>query len=71
MSGKKAVSRHGQKYERGVVNCPKCLKPIYVYKSKAVADEFSAQCKSCGSRSVFSKMSLKNESLPERRKKPR
>ena len=70
MSGTKADTR-GQKYERGVVNCPKCSKPIYVYKSKAVADEFSAQCKSCGTRSVFSKVSLKIELLPERRKKPR
>jgi DNA-directed RNA polymerase subunit RPC12/RpoP len=58
-------------YERGVVACAKCAAPIYVYKLKALPDEFSVRCPRCGDRGLYAKGALRFESLPERRRKPR
>jgi DNA-directed RNA polymerase subunit RPC12/RpoP len=58
-------------YERGVLACAKCAAPIYVYKLKALPDEFSVRCARCGERGIFAKRALTIESLRERRKKPR
>lgn len=58
-------------YERGVVACTKCAAPIYVYKIKSLAEEFSVRCPRCGARGIYNKRALGVESLRERRKKPR
>jgi len=58
-------------YERGVISCAKCAAPIYVYKLKSLAEEFSVRCPHCDARGIYSKRALGVESLRERRKKPR
>jgi DNA-directed RNA polymerase subunit RPC12/RpoP len=58
-------------YERGVVACAKCAEPIYVYKLKSLAEEFSVRCPHCGARGIYNKRALGIESVRERRKKPR
>jgi DNA-directed RNA polymerase subunit RPC12/RpoP len=58
-------------YPRGVVYCRKCGAPIYVYKLRAIRDEFAVRCTRCGERGVYLKRELLIEELPERRKKPR
>jgi len=58
-------------YERGMVACEKCAAPIYVYKLKALPDEFSVRCSRCGDRGIYAKRTIAIETLPERRKKPR
>ena len=58
-------------YERGAVACAKCAAPIYVYKLKSLAEEFSVHCPHCGARGIYNKHALGVESLRERRKKPR
>ncbi|HZP77232.1 MAG TPA: hypothetical protein VFB45_13900 [Pseudolabrys sp.] len=69
-----AYRPHMQKratWQRGAVICARCAAPVYVTKLQAVADEFSAQCKSCGHRGLYDKRAMNIEQLPERRKKPR
>jgi hypothetical protein len=58
-------------YERGVLVCRKCAAPIYVYKVKGLAEEFSLHCAKCGDRGLYSNRAVTVETLPERRKKPR
>jgi transcription elongation factor Elf1 len=58
-------------YQRAMVACRKCGTPIYVYKVKALADEFSVHCSRCGDRGIYFKRAITIEELPERRKKPR
>jgi len=58
-------------YERGVVACAKCAAPIYVYKLKALPDEFSVRCTRCGDRGIYAKHAISFEIMPERRRKPR
>ncbi len=58
-------------YERGVLACAKCAAPIYVYKLKALPDEFSVRCTRCGERGIYAKRALQIESVHERRRKPR
>ncbi len=58
-------------YDRGVVACAKCAAPIYVYKLKALPDEFSVRCTRCGDRSIYAKRAVSFETMPERRRKSR
>jgi len=58
-------------YERGVIACAKCAAPIYVYRLKSLAEEFSVRCPHCGARAIYDKRALGVESVRERRKKPR
>jgi predicted Zn finger-like uncharacterized protein len=58
-------------YQRGAVTCQKCAAPIYVYKIKALPDEFSVRCSKCGARGFYSGRAVIVEDMPERRKKPR
>ena len=58
-------------YERGMIACAKCAAPIYVYKLKALPEEFSVRCARCGERGIYARRALEIESLHERRRKPR
>lgn len=58
-------------FQRGVVVCVKCSRPIAVNKHSAVADEFTLSCNKCHHRGFYSKRAIEIEALPERRKKPR
>jgi predicted Zn finger-like uncharacterized protein len=58
-------------YQRGTVVCQKCAAPIYVYKLKALPDEFSVRCSKCGTRGFYPARAIVVEDVPERRKKPR
>lgn len=65
-------SHHQQAvFQRGVVACAKCSRPIAVNKLNAVADEFTVHCHKCHHRGFYSKRAIEIEALPERRKKPR
>jgi DNA-directed RNA polymerase subunit RPC12/RpoP len=66
-----ASSRQKKFYQRGTVHCAKCAAPIYVYKLKALPEEFSVRCAQCGAREVYSNRAVTIFDLPERRKKPR
>ena len=48
-------------YERGVLACVKCAAPIYVYKLKALPDEFSVRCPRCGDRGIYAKRAISFE----------
>ncbi len=58
-------------YQRGGVTCQKCAAPIYVYKLKALPEEFTVRCSKCGARGFYSGRAVVVEDVPERRKKPR
>ena len=58
-------------YQRGVVACRKCAAPIYIYRLKALPDEFSVTCAKCGNRGIYLKSEISFQELPERRRKPR
>ncbi len=58
-------------FQRGMIACRKCAAPIYVFKLKALPEEFSVQCSKCGDRGFYSKGAIAFQELPERRKKPR
>ena len=58
-------------YQRGVVACAKCSKPIHIFRLNALAEEFSLYCRGCGHRSLYSKRLLCVEEAPERRRKAR
>ena len=58
-------------YQRGMVACRKCAAPIYIYRLKALADEFSVHCSKCGDRGIYLKRAVTIEDVPERRQKPR
>jgi hypothetical protein len=58
-------------YPRGEIICRKCGTPIYVYKLKDLADEFSLHCKHCNDRGIYHNYDIAVKELPERRKKPR
>jgi len=64
-------TRQKRFYQRGAVVCQKCAAPIYVYKLKALPDEFSVRCSKCGTRGFYLKRAMTIEDAPERRKKPR
>jgi predicted Zn finger-like uncharacterized protein len=65
------AQRPKKTYQRGAVVCEKCATPIYVYKLKALPDEFSVRCPHCGSRGIYLKRAIAIEEVPERRKKQR
>jgi len=65
------TSRPKRFYQRGTVACQKCAAPIYIYKLKALPDEFSLRCSKCGARGFYAARAVVVEDMPERRKKPR
>jgi predicted Zn finger-like uncharacterized protein len=65
------TTRSKKFYQRGAVTCQKCAAPIYVYKVKALPDEFSVRCSKCGARGFYSGRAVVVEDVPDRRKKPR
>jgi hypothetical protein len=65
------AQRPKKTYQRGAVACEKCAAPIYVYKFKALPDEFSVRCPHCAERGIYLKRAIAIEEVPERRKKPR
>ena len=58
-------------YDRGVVSCVHCAAPMYVYRLKPLADEFSVRCPRCGKRAVYTKQAVGVESVRERRRTAR
>ena len=58
-------------YLRGMIVCRKCAAPIYIYRLKALPDEFSVHCSKCGNRGIYPKSAIATEEFPERRRKPR
>jgi len=78
MWGRRSQAIKQTTYLMGVVSCPKCASPIRIKLQKSdeqawglLDNEFSAQCKKCRNRGIFSRNEMTTESLPERRKKPR
>ena len=58
-------------YQRGLVACARCSRPIPVFRLNALAEEFSVHCNGCGYRSIYSKRLLCVEEVPERRRRAR
>lgn len=65
------AQRQKRTFQRGTVACQKCTSPIYVYKLKALADEFSVNCPKCHYRGIYPKRAVTIQEMPERRRKPR
>ena len=65
------IQRQKKTYQRGAIACAKCAAPIYIYKLKTLADEFSVRCPHCGERGIYLKRAIAIEEARERRKQPR
>ena len=58
-------------YHRGVVLCRHCAAPMYVYRLKPLADEFSVRCPRCGKRAIYTKHAVNVERAHDRRRAAR